>query len=257
MTKTGSRRGIAMIELIFALVVMGIALMSAPMLIERSTRTSFVALQQESIAAAAVQIDMIMATEWDHWDTNGTIGEPVLKTDSTVFNQCASGEERPKGVTTGSGRYCIALGGPSVAYSATPPSALGPEGDEGGNSYNDIDDYDGQSYTVSVYNNEEIPIHQGDYIDQSITVTSSVDYGNDVPKYSDGTDGTYQTLTIFANPFREVNTSKSTNIKLISVTLTSSNPVDELGNKHIVLSSFMCNIGAPKNLVSNRGSLGL
>ena len=77
-----------MIELIFAIVIMAIALMSAPMLIRTSTQSSMVALQQESIAAAVSQMGMIMTAEWDHRDTNGTAGEPVLTTDSTVFSQC-------------------------------------------------------------------------------------------------------------------------------------------------------------------------
>jgi len=47
---TYHRKAIAMIELIFAIVVMGIVMLSAPMLVNKATQSSYVALQQESIA---------------------------------------------------------------------------------------------------------------------------------------------------------------------------------------------------------------
>ncbi len=45
------RNGIAMIELIFALLIMGIVLLSSPMLIQQSIKSSFIGIQQESISA--------------------------------------------------------------------------------------------------------------------------------------------------------------------------------------------------------------
>jgi type II secretory pathway pseudopilin PulG len=248
------RPGIAMIELIFALVIMGIALMSAPELIRRSNAASYVSFQQESIAAAATQIDMIMTAEWDAADTNGTIGEPVLLTGSPILNPCAGGVPAPPGVTSSSGRYCLGLGGPRITYSATPPGSLGPEGTEG-TYLDDIDDYNGQSYTVSIYHNESITTSRGDYIDTNITVTSNIYYGNDIPSNTAGSPGNYQQTTTFSNPFSSIVSSFSTNIKLITVRLTTSNPAVELQNKNIRLSSFMCNIGAPKQLLTNKSTL--
>lgn len=236
-----------MIELIFAIVIMGITMMSAPMLIERSTQSTYTALQQESVAAIAAQLNMIMTAEWDHMDTNVTIREPVLKTDSTTFNQCTGAEAHPIGVTAASGRYCKGLGGPIQSYSATPPGNLQAEGHEGG-FYDDVDDYNNQSYKVSIYNSEAYETHQGNYIDQNISIVSMVAYGNDT--------ATYGTTTAFSNPFNETNTTATTNIKLISVVLTSTNPSGELSDKNIRLSAFMCNIGAPKpEIVSNEESL--
>ena len=241
-----------MIELIFAIVIMGIVMMSAPMLINRSVQSSYTALQQESIAAAAAQIDMIMTAEWDHMDTNATIGEPVLKTVSTIFNQCAGSEAHPKGVTSASGRYCKGLGGPAISYSAS--SILSTEGVEGG-IYDDVDDYNNQSYSVKVYHNEIYATHLGDYIDRNISITSHVYYGEDTPKDTSDNNGNYATSTTFANPFRHIK-SNTTNIKLINVSLTSSAPASEISDKSISLSAFMCNIGAPRpNIISNESSL--
>ncbi|WP_154806460.1 hypothetical protein [Sulfurovum lithotrophicum] len=233
-----------MIELIFAITIMGIVMMSAPRLIERSTASTYVALQQESIAAAATQMNMIMTTEWDQADTNSTLGAPVLQTGSGTIPNCTT--DKPVGVTSASGRYCKdALATNSVFLTATAPGSLGTE-EVNATVYNDIDDYNGQSYTVSVYNSENYETYQGDYLDQNITVSSNIYYGDDTPRNVSDTAGTYQTSTTFANPFRHIITANSTNIKLIQVTLTSGNTAGEINDKQIVLTAFMCNIGAPK-----------
>jgi hypothetical protein len=248
-----------MIELIFAITIMGIVVMSIPMLIKQSTASSYVALQQESIAAAAVQVNTIMTTAWDYWDTNATIGEPVLKTVSMTFGQCTGGATTPKGVTAASGRYCLGLGGPPISYSATPYGSFGTEGNEG-ISYDDVDDFDQRSYTIKVYHGENYPTYMGDYIDTNITVTSRIYYSDDTPRLANGNTSPtgFDQTTTFSNPFRDLNTTPanvSTNIKIISVTLSSQNPAEELKDKNITLSAFMCNIGAPKKILSNEGSL--
>ncbi len=55
------KSGIAMIELIFALVIMGIVLLPSPMLIQQSIKSSFVALQQESISEVATHTAILLS----------------------------------------------------------------------------------------------------------------------------------------------------------------------------------------------------
>jgi len=247
-----NRPAIAMIELIFAITVMGIVLMSAPTLVNRAVQSTNVAFQQESIAAASTQIAMIMTAAWDHNDTNGTIGEPVLRTDSgatavpPLIPNCTT--DAPAGVSSASGRYCKDLQTNSNFYWA---SAI--QLDSG---LADIDDYDNASATLSIYNSENYDVAKGDYIDQNITMISRVYYGDDVPRRSNGNahPNGYARNTTFANPFRTIS-ANSTNIKLIQVTLTSNNIAEELSDKQISLSAFMCNIGAPRELISNKGDL--
>jgi hypothetical protein len=244
------RKAIAMIELIFALTIMGIVMMSAPMLINRSTQSSYIALQQESIAAAAAQMNMIMTAEWDELDTNTTIGEPVLRTASTTLNQCNSATDiYPSGVTSASGRYCLGKDGnyhnASATFGKDPDDIL---------YYDDIDDYHDQNFSLSVYNGESYATYQGDYIDKNISVRSLVYYGDDAPKKANGTDsGGYKEKITFSNPFRSTLTT-TTNIKLITVELSSTNRADELKAKRIRLSAFMCNIGAPADLISMKAA---
>jgi hypothetical protein len=224
------------------------------MLINKATQSSYVALQQESVAALATQLNTIMTTQWDENDTNATRGEPVLRTVSGVLGQCIGTTDYPVGVTSSSGRYCKGKDG-VYGYSAS--STFGPDGFEAP-YYDDIDDYDGNVSKISIYNNELIDTAIGDYIDLNITMTSNIFYGNDIPKKTDNTPSTggYDQQIVFANPFRETNaTTSSTNIKMISVVLTSVNPADELNSKQIRMSAFMCNIGAPKTLITNEDSL--
>jgi type II secretory pathway pseudopilin PulG len=241
-----------MIELIFAIVIMGIALMSAPILISTASKSSMVALQQESIAAIVSQMNMILTAEWDHMDTNATIGEPVLQTDSTVFNQCTGGATRPNGVTSSSGRYCLGLNG-SGPYTA---SSIGTDSTIGESiSYDDVDDYHNQSYSVNIYAGDTYATHLGDYIDKNISIASNIYYGDDTPRDSSDATGNYQKNTTFSNPFRHNTPGGTTNIKLIHVQLTSVNPSTEIADKQINLSAFMCNVGAPKPIINNESSL--
>ncbi len=247
------RRAIAMIELIFAITVMGIVMLSAPMLVNKATQSSYVALQQESIAAAAAQINMIMTAEWDEADTNDTIGEPILRTSASAsISPCAGVSAQPVSVTSPSGRYCKGKDG--NFYSATALTALAAEAGEGSSFLDDIDDYNNKSYKLNIYNSESYATYKGDYIDKNITMTSSIFYGDDTPRKADNTPsaGGYDKNINFSNPFRNNAPAGSTNIKLISVVLTSNNKADELSSKNIRLSAFMCNIGAPKGTATSQ-----
>ena len=228
------RPAIAMIELIFAIVIMGIVMMSAPMLIATSSKSGYAAMQQEAISTTASQIQTIMSTMWDEQDTDGSVGVPLLQTGAS---SCTT--DTPPGTTSQSGRYCKdALATNSRTFSASLP--LGHETSDG-DIYDDIDDYDTNGTLLSEVN-ETTTTPDGDYIDTQITITSAV-------IYADGAFGS----TTNSNPFDTL-AAGTTDVKLISVVTTSSTSVSELG-KNIRMSAFMCNIGAPKEILSNEGAL--
>ena len=84
MVKT--KRAIAMIELIFALVIIGIVLMSAPMLIQQSIKSSNVALQQEAIVTASSQTAIVLSMNWDEKNSKIVAGEsPILDANRSFF----------------------------------------------------------------------------------------------------------------------------------------------------------------------------
>jgi len=214
-----TKKAVAMIELIFALVVMGIALMSAPMLIHQSIKSSNVALQQEAIVAAASQTAIILSTHWDEENANVPAGEsPILEVNRGPFNfplnALPIGLQGVLGRTTDNGGNRLL------------PSAIGSDINETlYTDYDDVDDYDGSSFGLILYNAEQTTVNAGEYADTDINISTTVAY----TKEDDVTTSTIGGAV--------------SNIKLITVNLTTNQVnVPELA-KDITMQAFSCNIG--------------
>jgi len=214
-----TKKAVAMIELIFALVVMGIALMSAPMLIHQSIRSSNVALQQEAIVAAASQTAIILSTHWDEENANVPAGEsPILEVNRGPFNfplnALPIGLQGVLGRTTDNGGHRLF------------PSVIGSDINETHyTDYDDVDDYDGSSFGLILYNAEQTTVNAGEYADTDINISTTVAY----TKEDDVTTSTIGGAV--------------SNIKLITVNLTTNQVnVPEL-EKNITMRAFSCNIG--------------
>jgi len=245
----GKRAGIAMIELIFAIVVMGFAISAIPVLVNRSTESIYTSLQQESIAAVATEMGTLLSSQWDHGDTNMTEGIPVLNTGSSAIPSCAG--SRPPGVSSSSGRYCTGLSSVGTHFSASTSFGTDNSQLEAMGYLDDVDDYNNKNEIVSIYAGENTLTEIGDYIDMNVILTPKIYYGDDTPRNAAGVAGSYQQHTTFSNPFTLAPAGATTNIKLIRVILTSNNPASELSNKQISLSAFMCNTGAPRQIITN------
>jgi len=92
--------------------------------------------------------------------------------------------------------------------------------------FDDIDDYNNEVATITGATSSS-----GDYIDNNISMLTNVYYGDDQPKNINGVDSSFGKNMDFSNPFRKA--SASTNIKLITIDLTSTNSISELGSKKI------------------------
>lgn len=222
-----------MIELIFALVIIGITLLSAPMLIQQSIASSNVGLQQEAIAAIASHTGIVLSGHWDEADANTSndtacvlsiIRNPPLSVDPFTFDASTkrAGMEGINSRTT-------MVGGDLTFASST----LGFDSDD--NSFtDDVDDYNGATMGLTVYNNEDTSVSTGDYVDQDLILTTVVTYANDITVLG--------VNTVVNDIFNNSNISGQSNIKFISTKLTTSNTADEL-KKEIMLHAFSCNIG--------------
>jgi len=215
------RPAIAMIELIFALVIMGITMMSAPMLISTATESTYVAIQQEGINEAASRINMIMGYQWDENNTNDLYIPPLLNVNAgaTAFDEVGNTARRI-GIPANSYRTFILSDRNTSQLNA---SVLG---SDGGDS-DDIDDFTNTSLN-------QIETATIDYAERSINIATTVNYN------SDTVSGGYNQQTITFVPFTV--SAGSTNIKAITVTLTSTSSISEL-DKTIILRGFSCNIG--------------
>ena len=243
-----TRPAIAMIELIFAIVVMGIVMMSAPMLISTATKSGYVAIQQEGINEAASRVNMIMGYAWDEQDTNDTQMPPILITDSPTaglgevnvnVGGAAIQTGRRVGIPAQSERTYIGNVGGGARFAASAVADLGPDAVE--EAPDDIDDFIGNTNLVAPDAGVGVVI---DYVERGadINIATQVAYA------TDNVAGAYNQAAITYVPFVAVATTS--NIKSITVTLTRAVAagvavVNEL-DKTIILQAFSCNVGGYK-----------
>jgi len=232
------RPAIAMIELIFAITIMGIVLMSAPMMINSATKSSTVAFQQESIAIAAAHTAALMTYAWDEQNTDGRQdNDKELCTPSLTF-RCNN--------STNTVRFRKVANNPAYGINASPSDSFGtPDPDIIDASIaeadpDDIDDFDGNTTQLTIITSDT-QADEGDYIDQTVSLSTKVLYALDSPSGSALSTCSSGNGCAYSKPTPSGGTV--TNVKLIRTTLTSTNPV--LGDKNIVLKAFMCNIGNP------------
>lgn len=231
------RKGIAMIELIFAIVILGITMMSAPMLIGQATSSSLVTFQQESIAIAAAHASALMTYAWDDANSlkRGSSTKLVtVATPNPALDLAAPPLPRfirgPGPIMLPNSRIRV-FDNPPIA--AVAPINLG-GGDPGDVRNDDIDDFDGLLNTFTQIQAGNTA-NQGEYMAQDSILNANITYMADIPP-----------ANFAANPIvfntglpLAGGTLASTNIKLLSVRLDSVN-----ANTHIRLQAFVCNIGA-------------
>jgi hypothetical protein len=227
------RKAVAMIELIFAIVIMGIALMSAPTLISQASQGSLTVVQQEAIVAGATEIGMIMTRAWDEADTNETNYNPILVVNENIaaLNEAADDDGnllgRRVGTPQSSSRSFLTASGQRLNA-----SDIGADGGD----LDDIDDFNGRVTTLGVQAAADATTtEEGDYIDTSLQIATNVSY-NTSPNIA------YTAETIsFNSPFNPA--ANSANIKSIITRVTSGSHDAEL-HTDITLRAFMCNIGS-------------
>lgn len=229
MVKQKMRKAIAMIELIFAIVIMGIVMMSAPMLIGSASSGSLVTVQQEAIAASASELGMILTRDWDEAGTDETAENPILiVTDGDasldmILAPDGNSSGRRAGTPITSSRKSFSSVS-SVERFASLKAAFETESDA-----DDIDDFD--TDTITLTGTRHL---LGDLADTTISIATAVNYISDTP-----TAGGYNSVTLtLDNPFDTIVTAGSSNIKSITAQTTSTNL-----DTSIKLQAFSCNIG--------------
>jgi len=220
------RPAIAMIELIFALVIMGITIMSAPMLISQANTSNFTAFQQESIAIVASHSNALLTYAWDEQNTESQINyeNTILKVSNG--NAALSVSQR---VLPGKRQYN------DIDPLATATVKIGKDGNATvPDIIDDIDDFSGLELNLTSTINATIG--DGEYIDQDIQLKTQV-------AYIEEKNVDYTGVTIVYDLPKPTQATTS-NIKYITTTLTSISKSSELNTKNIILHAFMCNIGA-------------
>ena len=228
------RPAIAMLELIFAIVIMGIILMSAPQLISTASKSGYVAIQQEAINEAASRINMIMGYHWDENSADETVLDPILQTQSPVTDLAEStyvdGNGTGRRIGTPSESYRSFVRPDGSRLTSTAAGTLGNDGIE-----NDIDDF------IGIIGLNLAGTGTGtNYIEKNVTIDTEVRYISDTTNYNPAGN----TINFDADFTQTLGTT--TNIKRISTTLTSDAASPDELDKEIILHAFSCNIGGYK-----------
>ena len=225
-----------MIELIFAIVVMGIALLSAPMMLETAGKSNNVAFEQESIAIVAAQISSMLTYAWDEQNTQIfapnailNVAEGDAELDGNNTRTSALRRPAPNNATAvgtfGINRENETTGG-VTHFEALP---------------DDVDDFHNTESILTIAKSGNQASQYGDIMDTSVKMNTVVTYLNDTADYSNcSTDDGCTFSKTTENAWVNVVKVNSTNIKLITTTLSSSN----VAGKKIKLRAFMCNMGA-------------
>jgi len=221
--------GVAMIELIFAIVIMGIVMMSAPMLVSRASNAGLLTVQQEAIVAGSSEIGMILTRQWDENNTKESLYSPVLMTSEDIdsLNEATDADGNYTGRRAGtpslSTRSFLTSDGKRLEASST----LGSDGDD-----DDIDDFN--NHTATLTSSDTTTAQVGDYIDTSLQLLTTLKYISSPSNYN-------ATTISFNTPFNTTPVGTS-NIKAIKTVITSGSHDADFGTK-IKLRAFSCNIG--------------
>lgn len=86
-----------MIELIFAIVIIGISVISLPMMIQATGKSMENSLAQEAIFAASAQLNQVLSYKWDinSQETAGELSKVVPTTATADCNTSNGGAQRP------------------------------------------------------------------------------------------------------------------------------------------------------------------
>lgn len=235
------RAAFSMIELIFAIVIIAISVMSIPLMLNQSGNNNAFSLMQESILAARTKMGNMLSFEWDRNATESgssitysrvmdvVNGDLLLdRNDSTLDSNRRVGHIEDdmrrrfhEGNTT------------DRSWASTVVD---------GNDIRSISDFDGQVLISSLAGN----VGGFDYIFRDFNMSTTVTY------ISDTADYTAQNINFDFNVSSAAaitNVNNSTNIKMIELRVESNDTTP------FVFRSFSCNIGQTDLLERNTGGI--
>ena len=218
------KKAMSMIELVFAIVIMGIAVMSLPLILTQVQNSNSFALRQEAILSLKTKLSYILSYQWDQrtYDTTADI-ERVLAIPASTSTDFNDTSVRRKG-------HVLADGRRRLWNDLRQPSAIGLEASDT-NIPNDIDDFDGKSEAKTITALDDFIF--------DLNLSTSVNYIKDALQGANNSYTTSNSITFIFNP--DNNTTNSTNIKMIKVTATA-NGIDN----PISMYAFSSNIGQSK-----------
>ena len=203
------RKAASMIELVVAIVVMSIAVMTLPMMLEQTQKNNEFTLQQEILLAARTKLGDTLTYRWDENSlSNDRI--VVLQTNGDSELSPVAGTTRRVGHVRADKRRKFNLDNNATLPPLTPDANI-----------DDLDDFNGDSVTLTG------TAADLDYRFTTFTMSTTVAYVADDANYSD---------TNINFVFDTTPTINSSNIKMLTLNITgATNP--------FTLRAYSSNIG--------------
>ena len=216
-----TRGGFTFIELVVAIVVIAIALMSVPLLLSQASKSDEFSINQEAILAGATKIGNILTYPWD----DKLVGSLTVKHILDVTNGDSELDRYPNNASTRRiGNFKADFRRKFDTNQTFASAVLGLTGDTNTTAYNDIDDFNGITESITGGG-------VGDYL-KDFNLTTTVKYIDDNATYSSSPTLTMSIDTTAA--------TASTNLKMVEVKV-----VDTTNNEHITtFRAFSANIGS-------------
>ncbi len=226
------RYAFTMIELIFAIVIMAIVFISLPMVMINNANTIEDNLVQESIFLTSSKLNQVLTFKWD--DNSSDPLETTLSTSDVidVTNGAAALDRNTSDFRIGhfqedKHRRMTPSGNPRSA------TAIGMEV---AGVYDDIDDFDNQTYSINIVPaNQEIAKfgYKKNYrADVNITYINDNNFANATNYASNNIDFILSTTAVAA----------TTNLKMIEVSIEQEDSPGDW-NPTLLLRSYVANIG--------------
>jgi len=210
------RKAVSLIELVFAIVIMGIAAMSFPLILTQTSSNNEMALQQEAILNAKAYAGTILSYPWDGNSVSATDGRVmVLDTTGTLAdNEFDVGVDNTRvGHIVGIGRRAVLIDD-NTGLPVQPASSGG------------IDDFDGDARALPLAATVATDL---DYI-LNFSLAAAVNYVSDNANYGGAAINNFN--------FQTGDAGGTTNIKMIQVSATNA-----AGNTITSLRAYSSNIG--------------
>jgi hypothetical protein len=235
--QSAMRPAISMIELIFAIIVMAVVMMSAPRLMQTASESAIVSIQQEAIHQAATKAGMVLSYPWDENTVNPDNAASYAPKVLTIPGALGALSEvnTPGGLP--SGYMAGTPAGSSRTFLRDDGTRIGPSaplGSEAGD-LDDLDDFNGRAAPLVVAGTQGTV--NVDYIDVNARIATTVAYISDAAPY------TGPTLNFTANFAASL---APTNLKSVVVNVTAGAAAQGVLGTNITLRAFSANIGSIK-----------
>lgn len=229
------KRGFSLIEVVFAIVIISISLMSVPMLLKETAKSNEYSIMQEAILATSTKMGNIISYPWDKNSYDST--NKILRT-LDVSNGDSELDRKP-GVNDDNLRVGHIYADKRRRFFDVLkyPSGV----------YPDITVILSNKRSINDFHRETSIIGGSggfDYKDSGMSMTSFISYIDDAANYS-STIVTAKINSSTSNPI--TSNVRSTNIKMVQITTNMPN----LGQS-IVLKSYLSNIGQSKMIIRKK-----